>query len=140
MLAAVAVGYLSGEVVALAEDLADDLLTEGGEALAVVLSKDADEGGGALTVTAVDGSAEGVGAALAGRRGTLTLQADGSYVYVADQAQRWPRAKSRSTASPTASTTASAARRRRRWRSRSLASTRPLAGRALRIGIWATRW
>ena len=58
-----------------------------------VLSNDSDPEGDTLSVTAIrtgagsgSGAAGTVGAALTGAYGTLTLNADGSYTYVADQA------------------------------------------------------
>jgi VCBS repeat-containing protein len=49
-----------------------------------VLANDTDADGDTLTVSAVDGQAGNVGAALAGIYGHLTLNANGSYSYVAD--------------------------------------------------------
>ena len=52
-----------------------------------VLANDVDIDAGAMRgVSQVNGIASNVGAALAGTYGTLTLHADGSYTYVADQA------------------------------------------------------
>ena len=49
-----------------------------------VLSIDSDPDGDSLTVTAVAGSAGNVGTSIAGTYGHLTLNADGSYTYIAD--------------------------------------------------------
>ena len=49
-----------------------------------VLANDALVDGGALSVAAVNGAAASVGKAVAGKYGTLTLKADGSYSYAAN--------------------------------------------------------
>jgi VCBS repeat-containing protein len=51
-----------------------------------VLENDDDVDGGTLSVTAVNGNGGNVGNAVVGTYGTLTLNADGSYSYTADQA------------------------------------------------------
>lgn len=49
-----------------------------------VLKNDSDVDNASLTVAAVNGAANNVGAAIKGTYGTLTLKADGSYAYVAN--------------------------------------------------------
>ena len=51
-----------------------------------VLANDGEPDGDPLTVTAVNGEAAGVGAAVQGRWGTLVLGADGGFAYQADRA------------------------------------------------------